>query len=258
MASLVRRALPHARELAGLARCVAHFPTGLLEPAPRYVQTTDRLTTPVVLVHGYGHNRSAWRRLERELRVAGFDNIVAENHNPILHDVERLAVRLAAAVDDARAATGSERVHVVGHSLGGLVLRAYVQLFGGDESVATAVTIATPHAGTHVARLGFGATASQLRPGSEILERLTAAARPSPVRWVTYSSTADLLVRPVSSGRLDDPVFAATNFVVHGTGHLGLLVSGRIASSIADELVVSERDRTRRDASLAAALRPGA
>ena len=58
------------REVASLAACVARYPLGIFEDAqvddPSSVGTHD---TPVLLVHGYGHNRSAWYMLERHLRA---------------------------------------------------------------------------------------------------------------------------------------------------------------------------------------------
>ena len=47
---------------------------------------------------------------------------------------------------------GYERIHVIGHSLGGLITRYYVQRLGGDSRVHTLVTLGTPHQGTQLAR----------------------------------------------------------------------------------------------------------
>ncbi len=55
-------------------------------------------------------------------------------------------VEVAAAVDEIRTLTGSDKVILVGHSMGGLAARAYVQNHGADR-VAGLVTIGTPHAG---------------------------------------------------------------------------------------------------------------
>ena len=40
--------------------------------------------------------------------------------------------------------SGYERVHIVGHSLGGLAARYYVSRLGGDAHVHTLVTLGTP------------------------------------------------------------------------------------------------------------------
>lgn len=226
--------LGHAREAFDLARAVAHYPAGVLDGAIRCGTTTgDRChDTPVVLVHGYGHNRSGWFVLERALRRAGFHRITSLNYNPLRHDVPEIAERLKAHVELVRTVSGCERVHVVGHSLGGLVLRWYVQELGGDQAVDTAVTVATPHHGTVAALLGkpLGGAARQLLPGSPVIERLQRGARSTTVRWVSYYSNIDLLVQPSRSAVLE----GADNILVKDHGHLSILLSRRMAASVVE------------------------
>ena len=50
------------------------------------------------------------------------------------------------------AETGFERIHVIGHSLGGLIARYYVTRLGGDARVHTLVTLGTPARG-HLGRV---------------------------------------------------------------------------------------------------------
>src|SRR4051794_21581833 len=74
----------HARELAMIARAARSYPMGVLESAITFGQPKGDGShdTPVVLVHGFGHNRSAWVVLDRYLRKAGFTNIHTVNYNP--------------------------------------------------------------------------------------------------------------------------------------------------------------------------------
>jgi pimeloyl-ACP methyl ester carboxylesterase len=44
-------------------------------------------------------------------------------------------------------------VHIVGHSLGGMIARYYVQRMGGSAAVGTLVTLGGPHTGTVTAQL---------------------------------------------------------------------------------------------------------
>jgi len=230
------------REVASLAACVARYPLGIFEDAqvddPSSVGTHD---TPVLLVHGYGHNRSAWYVLERHLRAAGFGRVYTVNYNPLRHSVSTLAALLRDRVEVVRAATGAERVHVIGHSLGGIILRLYVQELGGDERVGVAVTMATPHEGTHAAWIGFGRTAVQMRPGSALMRRLERGARPTSVRWVAVYSNLDLLVQPCSSAMLLAPGLRATNLLAKDHGHMSMLLSPRVARTITAKLEAAER-----------------
>jgi triacylglycerol esterase/lipase EstA (alpha/beta hydrolase family) len=238
----------HLRELAGAGMCVAMYPLGVLDsisPArfgtPRTSDDGDTTETPVLLVHGFGHNRSGWTFLTRQLHKAGFSRVYTVNYNPFARDVPRLAEDIGERVRTIADATGSDRVHVVGHSLGGLLLRYYVQLLGGDEIVDTAITIATPHGGTNAARLGGATpTASQLLPDSWVIRRLEQSAAPSDVRWIAYYSNLDLFIQPGASARIEHPALNATNILVKDHGHLSLLVSPRLTRSVAAQLAAAE------------------
>ena len=61
-------------------------------------------------------------------------------------DVARGATDLGSRIEEICEQTGHDRVHVVGHSLGGLIARYYVQRMGGDARVHTLCTLGTPHA----------------------------------------------------------------------------------------------------------------
>ena len=87
-------------------------------------------------------------------------------------------------------------MHVVGHSLGGLVARYYVQRLGGDARVHTLVTLGTPHSGTVPAyflplRLG-----RQLRPGSDLMTELAGPAPGCRTRFLAYWSDLDQMMIP--------------------------------------------------------------
>ena len=234
------------RELTSTAACVVRYPLGVLDAAIRTGRPCGQaeLDTPVLMVHGYGHNRSGWGALDRTLRREGFTSVHTWNYNPLRHDVPTLATHLGERVELLRAITGSERVHVIGHSLGGILLRWYVQELGGDATVDTAVTIASPHEGTELARLVFGPrsrTIRQIAPGSAIMRRLGRGARPSAVRWIAYYSNLDALVSPATSAMIQAPELQALNVFVKDQGHLSILLAPAVTSSIVEQLLASER-----------------
>jgi triacylglycerol lipase len=60
--------------------------------------------------------------------------------------IENYALRLREAVRAAKQQTGSDKVVLVAHSMGGLVSRKYIQIFG-EEDVAALIMIGTPNHG---------------------------------------------------------------------------------------------------------------
>jgi pimeloyl-ACP methyl ester carboxylesterase len=234
--------LGSVREVASLARCVARYPFGLNDVAFRAGKRSGDAChdTPVVLVHGFGHNRSGWSALERRLHFNHFGCVHSVNYNPFRHDVPEIAEQLAERIDQIRYLTNSQRVNVVGHSLGGIVLRWYIQELGGDASVDTAITVASPHEGTMTAFAGGNRTMHELRPGSWVVRRLAEGARPTDVRWVALYSNIDVLVQPCSSAMLRHPALDATNLLVKDRGHMAIMLS-----SVTGRLIVRELELSR-------------
>lgn len=242
-----------AKELLWSAVNLAAYPAGVLKEArgepddaagsdgrfsralPLRYLDPEAAATPIVLIHGYFHNRSAFLMMRRALRRAGFRSVTTLNYKALGSDVEGLAGVLGAHVDRVLAETGATRVHLIGHSLGGLVARAYVQLRDGAEKVHTCITLGTPHGGTYAAFAGRGKAARDLRPGSPLLRRLRKAG-PSPARFVSYYSNLDAMVIPASNAKIDAPGLHARNVLVKDLGHASLLISQTLMRSVIDVL----------------------
>ena len=166
-----------------------HYRTDGLPPRQRglVVSAMDAAGTPIVLVHGIGDNRSAFAVLSGALRRRGFGVVHAINYSvltALTGDVRRSAALLGAHIERICEQTGSDQVHVVGHSLGGLIARYYVQRLHGDSRVRTLVTLGTPHHGTLAAYLlptpTDQAAATGFRPADRA--RRAVPAVPHPVR----------------------------------------------------------------------------
>jgi len=231
-----------ANEVTNAVRCAAWYPMGVLDAVISSSEPSgdQRHDTPVVLVHGYGHNRSGWMVVQHHLRRAGFTSVHTVNYSPVGHDVPELAAQLAERIDLIRTITGHDRVHVVGHSLGGVLLRWYVQEMEGSRTVATAITVASPHDGTWAAALAAGRTAAQLRPGSWVMRRLARPVAPNAVRWIAFYSNLDVLIQPARSAMITHPDLWATTLLVKDLGHLSAMVSPVVARSIVHQLEAAE------------------
>lgn len=232
----------------GLLRDEHRDPDGLrtdgLGPAQRglLVRDVEAAGTPILLLHGMVDNRSIFSLLRRGLRRRGFGRVLTRNYSPVTNDVRAAAHDLAAEVERICARTGYERVHVVGHSLGGLIARYYVQRLGGDARVHTLVTMGTPHSGTHLARLVSTELTRQLRPGSELLRELDAPVDRCRTRFIAYWSDLDQMVVPQRNGRLTHPDLHVRNHLVRGAGHMSLPVSSRLVHEISSALCRLDTD----------------
>ena len=244
-------------ESAWVSAHLAIYPFGLLrerrEPSDRYaleglgprqrglvVRDVEAAGTPILLVHGMVDNRAIFTVLKRRLRRRGFGRVVTINYSPVTNDIRQAARDLAAEVEALVAETGYERIHVVGHSLGGLIARYYVQRLGGDERVHTLVTLGSPHEGTLTAHLLPVQLCRQLRPGSDLFAELAEPAERCRTRFVAYWSDLDQLIVPHDGARLDHPDLSARNVRVHGVGHMSLPLDGQLVHEIS--LLLSELD----------------
>lgn len=210
------------------------YPLGLLPPMPFTHQPVHPHVRhrPVILVHGWVHNRSAFVLMRRALRRAGLGPMHTFEYPSISSDLTQVAHRLAPVVEQVVGHARGASCVLIGHSMGGLVARQYVQELGGHDFVDTVVTMGTPHRGTYTAWLGMGRAIEQCRPGSAYLARLEETARPGLARWIAYYSDLDFMITPAVSAKLTHPALAAANVRVRDIGHLSLLLSRSVLGDL--------------------------
>jgi pimeloyl-ACP methyl ester carboxylesterase len=204
--------------------------------------------TPILLVHGIIDNHSIFTLLQRALRRRGFATVSSFDYGLLTRDIPAAAAQLGKAIEKLAANSGYERIHVVGHSLGGLIARYYVQRLGGDARVHTLVTLGTPHAGTEAARpLRMLPLLGQLTPGSPVLRELAEPAPDCRTRFLVFASDLDHVVRPSRNARLEHPDLSVRNIAVSGVGHLSMPNNSSIAFTIASALTELDPFETPRD-----------
>lgn len=233
-------AMVQARELAMMVAVAAMLPLHLVSgsdpgrgPLPPPEPRPTPKARPVLLVHGFGGRKSSWSVIAKNLRARGL-SVGAVTYSPFGASVEELADQLIVEVKRTLSQTGSEKLHLVGHSLGGLVIAQAVA--GGRLSglVDTVVTLGSPFGGSPWAKLlPFGAIVPALRENSPLLRRLASAPIPDGVRWLAFSAKLDVIVPGLRSVPAHAQVETIT---VNGVGHLGMLLSAQVIGDIAAAL----------------------
>lgn len=227
-----------ARELLLTSVHAATYPLGLLPPPPfsHDPMPTGIPRRPVLLLHGWVHNRSAFLLMQRGLRRAGLGPLHTFEYPSFSADLDTVAHQVGPVVERIVDRAGRDSCVLIGHSMGGLIARQYVQELGGHRHVDTVVTLGTPHRGTYTAYLGVGRAIEQCRPGSDYLRRLDATAEPGLARWISYYSDLDFMVAPAISAKLTHPALRATNVRVRDIGHLSLLLSRSVLEDLIGRL----------------------
>lgn len=241
-------------ELVVLTGHLATYPFGLTQervpqerrapvppPGPPTLPGSPAAERPVVLLHGFIDNRSVFVLLRRALARHGRRHLASLNYSPLTRDPRTAAELLGRHVEEICARTGQREVDIVGHSLGGLIARYYVQRLGGDHRVRTLVTLGTPHGGTAVAPgAGLHPIVRQMRGGSPLIEELRLPAPGCRTRFVSFWSELDQVMVPVGTACVDHPDLDAVNVRVTGIGHLALPVHPAVAAAVREALESQE------------------
>ena len=188
---------------------------------------------PIIYVPGYGAPPFHSRYLRSRLEVEGFD--VAEANLPHLQtgDIPRSAAILAVEVQKTRYRFDAEKVNLVGHSLGGIISRYYLQQLGGWKHVNKAVYLATPHKGVYWAVLGLMTKAGrQILPTSKLMIDMNSnPSRCKRIKCLSIISNFDEMIWPRESGILDCGYNKSVNWPL---GHWGLVFSNKAIGWMVD------------------------
>ena len=196
---------------------------------------------PVLLIHGYCCNYGVWRDVAARLQALGH-TVLAINLEPLFCSIDDYAPQVEQALAQLRAQTSEQRVALVGHSMGGLVIRAWMRVYG-DTQVAVAVTLGSPHQGTQITPHAKLPNARQMVWASDWLQALQASESPERRALLRVALTEqDAIVFPQSAQTLpgvDAQVFS-------GIGHLQLCTDARVFAWLAAQLNRNEHQQSLR------------
>lgn len=183
---------------------------------------------PILIIHGFLGTRGSMYLLERRLVEDGFV-VVSFNLGTLnVRDIRRSAFLIHRKIERILAQTPSQRIDIIGHSMGGLIGLYYVKKLGGHARVRKLIMMGTPVRGTWAAlvgvvTLGLWSTSSwQLLPRSRFLDELAKGPVPPGVEVHTIAAARDWVV-PLATTRL-----TGANAMTVPLGHSSLVVSEEV------------------------------
>lgn len=186
---------------------------------------------PVLLVHGYICNDRVWDKVAQALHQAGHP-VLAITLEPLFTSIEDYTPQIQQAVLQLQHATGATQLALVGHSMGGLVIRAWLRQHG-SAAVAKIITLGTPHQGTRIAGWSPTTNTAQMAWHSPWLQALQASETPATRQLMHIALTHhDNIVYPQREQVLEGA--AVTEF--EGVGHLALCLDDRVMQWLLQKL----------------------
>jgi predicted alpha/beta hydrolase family esterase len=192
--------------------------------------------TPIVLVPGFCCNRGYWALFVRWFKQAGHGPVYAVTLEPLLGSIEQNAAALKGFVEAVCADAKTDKVILIGHSMGGVVIRSYLH-GGGHARIEQAICIGSPHHGTVLANglAPLGENLRQMSRGSSWIRQFNEnEALPCPVPITAIVTPHDNIVAPQDSALLHYP--NAHNVSLPGIGHLEMVISRPVFEAAVEAL----------------------
>lgn len=194
---------------------------GVLMPTTQ--SASGKNTLPVLLVHGFLCNHRVWDKVTHALRQAGH-TVLTVDLEPIFTSIDDYAPQIERAIGTLRAATGAAKVTLIGHSMGGLVIRAWLRAHGTQQAEKI-ITLGTPHHGTQAMQCLTTPNGAQMKWHNAWLSELEHAESPSARHLMQLGlSYHDNIVHPQREQVLEGA--AATEF--RGIGHLQMCLDDEV------------------------------
>ncbi|GJF30951.1 lipase [Kitasatospora sp. NE20-6] len=177
---------------------------------------------PVIFVHGYTGNATNWTTALSAFASGGYSSSQLFTFDYNFNQSNKIsAAQLGTFVDQVRAKTGSDKVDIVNHSMGGLVTRWYVKQLGGHAKVAHWASLAgANHGTTYAGACLVYPSCQEMYPGSSFLATLNSGDEtPGTTSYRTWLSPCDGVILPYTS----TAVSGGTNTTVACQTHIGFL-----------------------------------
>ncbi|KAF0234707.1 MAG: hypothetical protein FD177_544 [Desulfovibrionaceae bacterium] len=177
------------------------FAKKLWKPAPSPHCTRP----PVLLIHGLYHNASAWYLYKWMLRRCGYEKVFCLSYNTVKYDFWELAEQIKGVVREAAGLCGGEPIVLMGHSMGGLLVRAAIADPDTARLVQAVAILGAPNHGSKLAALAFGSLGRSIIHNGPLVTRINQLKSPPDMPKLNLFSPLDNMVLPTSSLEISEP-----------------------------------------------------
>lgn len=190
---------------------------GVQMPLRDTAQGVHGKPVPVLLVHGYVCNHRVWDTVALALRQAGHP-VLAIDLEPLFTSIDDYAAPIDNAVAELLEKSGGTQLALIGHSMGGLAIRAWMRAHGTTR-VTKVITLGTPHQGTRLAGVSATPNGAQMEWRSPWIKALEQEETQTARALMHIALTAqDNIVIP----QREQVLSGATVTEFRGLGHLEL------------------------------------
>ncbi|MCB2194167.1 MAG: alpha/beta fold hydrolase [Deltaproteobacteria bacterium] len=156
---------------------------------------------PLILIHGLYHNPSAWLLFRARLRRAGLKRIHVASYDSRRFSFQEIAEQVAGRLGEIGTMEGNKPVLLVGHSLGGLLAKAYAARKEGlpGPAVKGIITLGTPFKGSKMTVFGLGRLARDISHNSGLIKELERMEVSAHTACAALYSPVDNIVLPHDS-----------------------------------------------------------
>lgn len=236
---IVKKIKLFAIEFFAVLRASFHYLSAYFTPKEYHYSKTDPRTTPIVFVHGFLHNSSAWNPMRKYLKREGWNEFYSLNLGHPNRSIEKYSDKLDKTIKKAlEGRPEGSKIILIAHSMGGLVSLNWALRDKNYEKVEQVVAIGSPLHGTTTpltAAFNFFPCVKEMVAGSafttQLNKKLEAMEAFPPV--LTIGTPNDVIVYPEKNTRLDKH---GTHISIEDSGHIALLFDSRVNQAIAKEL----------------------
>ncbi len=202
--------------------CVTNTPPSNSKPA-NTATTSKKYTAnyPIIFVHGWNGNYLTFSDMQDKLdsekivedkgdfssssMCSGWSKAISVNFeyyaNGKDNGISYYADLLSQVVNTIKSCTGSSKVTIIAHSMGGLISREYMKKYG-DSSVNKLIMLETPNYGSPLASKSSSSDAKQMIPRSSFLKSINSNKNECRYR----SKMVNIASRVLLEGFFDDEV----------------------------------------------------